>query len=130
MPQWFDRAAASLAALVIIGLAAFLLIRNTPIVQPQLFFALRVVLSLAAAILGATIPGFLKLEWKGGGLIVRAGGALALFVLTFMYTPNLGNAAPPEAKVGVTTDFYKNDYLPLARSVPLDKPFLLWAAAG
>jgi hypothetical protein len=39
--------------------------------------------------LGATIPGFLDMSWSGLGLAVRAGGALALFVLTFTYTPDL-----------------------------------------
>lgn len=85
----FDRIAATFAALVIVGLVAFLLVRNQPITDPRLFFALRVVLSLSAAILGASIPGFLNLRWSGGGLAVRAGGALALFVLTFVYTPDL-----------------------------------------
>lgn len=83
----FDRIAATFAALVIVGLVAFLLIRNQPIADPKLFFAMRVVLSLSAATLGASIPGFLNLRWSGSGLAVRAGGALALFVLTFLYTP-------------------------------------------
>ena len=85
----FDRIAATFAALVIVALAVFLLIRNQPIADPKLFFVLRVVLSFAAATLGASIPGFLDVGWSGGGLAVRAGGALALFVLTFVYTPNL-----------------------------------------
>jgi hypothetical protein len=85
----FDRVAATLAAIVIVGLAVFLLVRNTPISDPKLFFVLRVVLSFSAATLGATIPGFLNVSWSGGGLAVRAGGALALFVLTFVYTPDL-----------------------------------------
>jgi hypothetical protein len=84
-----DRFAATLAALVVVGLAVFLLVRNQPIADPQLFFVLRVVLSFSAAVLGATIPGFLDLRWSGGGLALRAGGALALFVLTFVYTPDL-----------------------------------------
>ena len=87
--QSFDRIAATVAALVIVGLAVFLLIRNQPITDPKLFFVLRVVLSLSAATLGASIPGFLNLRWSGGGLVVRASGALALFVLTFVYTPDL-----------------------------------------
>lgn len=106
-----DRIVAIFAALVIVALAVFLLIRNQPIADPRLFFLLRVVISFSAATLGATIPGFLSVGWSGGGLVVRAGGALALFALTFVYTPNLatdnasglrierkseGPAAPPQ----------------------------------
>jgi hypothetical protein len=85
----FDRLAATLAALVVVGLAVFLLVRNQPIADPKLFFVLRVVLSFSAATLGATIPGFLDIRWSGSGLALRAGGALALFVLTFVYTPDV-----------------------------------------
>ena len=87
-PQ-FDRIVGMLAAIVVVGLAVFLLVRNQPIADPKLFFVLRVVMSLSAATLGSTIPGFLNVGWWGGGLIIRAGGALALFVLTFIYTPDL-----------------------------------------
>jgi hypothetical protein len=87
--QSFDRVAATVAALVVVGLAVFLLVRNQPIADLKLFFVMRVVLSFSSAVLGATIPGFLDLRWTGGGLAVRAGGALALFVLTFVYTPDL-----------------------------------------
>src|SRR5512133_320651 len=85
----FDRIAATCAALVVVGLAAFLLVRNQEIADPRLFFVLRVVVSFATATLGATIPGFLEIGWSGRGLAIRAGGALALFVLTFLYTPDL-----------------------------------------
>lgn len=85
----FDRIAAVCAGLVILGLVVFLLIRNEEIADARLFFALRLVLSFAAAVLGATIPGFLSVGWTSAGLTVRAGGALALFVLTFLYTPDL-----------------------------------------
>jgi hypothetical protein len=85
----FDRAAATLAALVVVGLAVFLLVRNQPIADPKLFFVLRVVISFSAATLGATIPGFLDIRWSGSGFALRAGGALALFVLTFVYTPDV-----------------------------------------
>ena len=40
----FDRVAAVCAALAVVGLAAFLLVRNEAIASPQLFFALRVVI--------------------------------------------------------------------------------------
>jgi hypothetical protein len=62
-----DRIAAIFAGLAIIGLAVFLLIRNEPIADPRLFLVLRVVISFSAAVLGATIPGFLELGWQGRG---------------------------------------------------------------
>jgi hypothetical protein len=85
----FDRVVGMLAAVVVVALAVFLLVRNQPIADPKLFFVLRVVMSLSAATLGSTIPGFLNVGWSGGSLVIRAGGALALFVLTFIYTPDL-----------------------------------------
>jgi hypothetical protein len=87
----FERIAATAAGLVIVGLVVFLLVRNTPVADPKLFFALRVMLSLCAAVLGATIPGFLDLKWSAKAMSIRAGGALALFVLTYTYTPVLEN---------------------------------------
>jgi hypothetical protein len=98
----FDRIAATCAALVVVGLAVFLLIRNQPIADPKLFFVLRVVLSFSAATLGATIPGFLNVGWSRGGLVVRAGGALALFVLTFLYTPDLVTQQGQGAQVTIS----------------------------
>jgi hypothetical protein len=96
----FDRVVATLAALVVLGLVTFLLVRNEPIGDERLFFALRVVLSISAAVFGATIPGFLQLRWSGSGLAVRAGGALALFVLTFVYTPDLGKGPINQTSTG------------------------------
>jgi hypothetical protein len=98
----FDRVAATLAALVVVGLAVFLLVRNQPIADPKLFFVLRVVLSFSAATLGATIPGFLDIRWTGSGLALRAGGALALFVLTFVYTPDVLSDQTGKAKTMIS----------------------------
>ncbi len=86
-PPSLDRLIATFAALVVIGLAVYLLIRNQPINDARLFFVLRVILCFAAATLGATIPGFLDIQWSASGLAIRTGGALALFVLTYIYTP-------------------------------------------
>jgi len=52
------------------------------------FFIFRVVLALAAAAFGATIPGFLKIQvslWAKG--LISAGGALGLFVLIYNVNP-------------------------------------------
>ncbi|MHB8269779.1 hypothetical protein [Bradyrhizobium sp.] len=85
----FDRIVATAASAGVFGLVGYLLIRNEPISDPRLFFALRLVLSFSTAALGATIPGFLNVRWTGNGLVIRAGGALALFLLTYVYTPDL-----------------------------------------
>ena len=45
-------------------------------------------LSLAAAGVAATVPGFLNLDLDlGTSLILRAGGALAIFVVVFFFNP-------------------------------------------
>ena len=84
----FDRVAAVISGLYIILVTSVLLIRGKEIEGPRLFFALRVLLGLAAAIFGATVPGFLDISWtSAAGLSIRAGGALAVFVLIYMFTP-------------------------------------------
>jgi hypothetical protein len=66
----------------------WLVARNEPFRSKDLVLILRIVLSLAVAVLGATIPGFLQLKWSGLGLGIRAGGALALFALTYLLPPS------------------------------------------
>src|SRR5258708_13374969 len=41
----------------------------------NLVVLLRILISLAIAVLGAMIPGFLKVDWKGRRIAIRAGGA-------------------------------------------------------
>lgn len=82
----FDRVVAMLAALVGVGLPLLLLAINKNISEYELDI-LRVVVSLSAAALGATLPGFLNVNLSGGGLTIRAGAALTLFTLSFVYTP-------------------------------------------
>jgi hypothetical protein len=100
-PPW-ERVAAVLAAALILGLVAFLVVRNEPFADPNLVVLVRTILSLAVAVLGGTIPGFLRVGWTVRGAVVRAGGALALFALTFLFTPqvmpSLGPAAIPPLK--------------------------------
>ena len=48
----------------------------------------RIVLSLAAAGVGAMIPGFINIEVNPTvGFLIRAGGALAIFVIVFFFNP-------------------------------------------
>lgn len=67
--------------LVVIALAL-------PNPTPFQLYIFRVILALAAASFGATIPGFIRIDvplWGKG--LIRAGGALALFVLIYMVNP-------------------------------------------
>ncbi|HJS84244.1 MAG TPA: hypothetical protein VJ779_02160 [Acetobacteraceae bacterium] len=52
------------------------------------FEILRIVLALAGGGVGAVIPGFLDLNVKAGAaLALRAGGALAVFVVLYFWSP-------------------------------------------
>jgi hypothetical protein len=50
---------------------------------PSMMFVVRVILSVAAAGVGAVIPGLLQVKTP----YVRAGGALALAVIVFFFNP-------------------------------------------
>jgi hypothetical protein len=47
-------------------------------------FVYRVILALAAAGIGAVLPGFIEIKYKN---FIRAGGALAIFVLVYFWNP-------------------------------------------
>ena len=66
-----------------------LLVIAIVIPQPSDFqlFVFRLILSLAAAAVGAVIPGFLEVSGKKEKLTLRAGGAIALFVIVYLLNP-------------------------------------------
>jgi len=82
-----ERVIAVLAGATGLGLALFILVRNQPIADPSLAQALRLILSFSTAVLGATCPGFLNISWSTKGKIIRAGGAFALFLVTYTVAP-------------------------------------------
>jgi hypothetical protein len=90
---------------VVSGLAFLILLLAIavwiPNPTPFQIFIFRVVLALAAAAFGATIPGFLRIElplWGKG--LISATGALALCVLVYLINPpalmDSNPSAPPE----------------------------------
>jgi hypothetical protein len=91
---WLERGVVGATSLFIVGLVGYLVIRNEPIADQNMVVMLRILLSLAVSVLGAVIPGFVHVSWKGSGLAIRAGGALALFVLTFLITPQVLPSSP------------------------------------
>ena len=60
---------------------------------PFQYNVFRTVLSLAAAGVAAMIPGFINIEWDTTGLLIRAGGTLAIFVIVFFFNPAMLPAA-------------------------------------
>ena len=65
----------------------WLAFKNASLTEPQ-FEILRIVLALAGGGVGAMIPGFLELNMKAGTkLALRAGGALAVIVVLYFWSP-------------------------------------------
>src|SRR4051812_4994474 len=61
----------------------------------QQFEILRIVLALAGGGVGAVVPGFLDLHFKAGTkLALRAGGALAVFVVLYFWSPTHWQTSP------------------------------------
>ncbi len=72
---------------VAIGLVLWLAFRAETLNEQQ-FEILRIVLALAGGGVGAVIPGFLDVSMKAGAkLALRAGGALAVFVVLYFWSP-------------------------------------------
>ncbi len=90
VPALWEKIVAAVCAVSIISFVIYLAIRNEPIIDPNVVIFFRICLSLAIAIVGAVIPGFLQIDFTSPrGIIIRAGGALALFVLSYIYTPTV-----------------------------------------
>lgn len=73
----------------VVFIAAMLLLAlKFPKPTPFQYNIFRTVFALAAAGVAAMIPGFLNLELNSSvGLLIRAGGALAVFVIVFFFNP-------------------------------------------
>jgi len=85
-----------IAALIIFVLAI-------PNPTDQQFEVIRIVIALAAGGVAAVIPGFLNLRLGlGSKLVLRAGGALAVFVVVYFYSPAHW-AAPSQGSIHENT---------------------------
>jgi hypothetical protein len=100
-PSAWEKGAAYAAALLTVLLVGFLTIRNEPFSDPNVVVLVRIILSLAVSVLGATVPGFLQVDLSWRGWAVRSGGALALFLVTFFGTPRVLSSAPPQAQPAI-----------------------------
>ena len=101
MPSWvlIVSVASALVFIAVLLMLAVLI----PHPSPFQMFVFRIVLALAAAAFGATIPGFFKIQLplpsKG---LLHAGGALGLFVLIFLVNPPELISSPEKDKTLLT----------------------------
>lgn len=110
-PAQWEKITAVAVAFFIVGLISFLVIRDKPFSDLNFAIFVRILLSLSCAVLGAVIPGFLQVDLHKKGLAVRAGGALALFIITFFFTPSvISSPQKPEINTSFAQKNYKENY--------------------
>ncbi len=89
VPALWEKIVGYGCAVSVIGFILFLVVRNVRFEDPNYVIFVRILLSLACAVVGGIAPGFLGIDWRVGGLAIRAGGALAIFVITFFWSPKV-----------------------------------------
>lgn len=84
-------------------------IHNPTPFQDRVF---RIVLALSASGIAANLPGFLNIDLNSGkGIVIGAGGAIAVFVIVYFFTPRLMNSSKPVSiqEKGKPFDLNEND---------------------
>lgn len=100
-PALWERIIAVVCAVVAFLVVFIIVLRKEPFADPNQVVLIRIVLSLAVGIIGAVVPGFLRIDLRGKGIAIRAGGASALFVISFFFSPTvhpLETKPPPPAR--------------------------------
>jgi hypothetical protein len=92
------------------------------------FFVFRVVLALAAAGVAAMIPGFLSVQL---GAVVRAGGAIAVFVIVYFLNPaRLLTDSDPGSLPAGDPRATAEAYLDVADTLDFDRTWALFSATA
>lgn len=94
---WQVVAAFSFGVVFVVAIMVIAIYRPNP--TPFEYTIFRIVIALAAAGVGAILPGFLNVSFKN---LLRAGGALALFVVVYFFAPALPTPvdAPVDEPIG------------------------------
>ena len=124
-----ERIIASLVMAWVIILTSYMIFQDHALSEASMYF-LKILLSLSGAVMLATLPGFLDINYGVGGLTVRAAGGAAAFVFIFTQSPHLpalkSTASPhphtQSGRPGATShkSGYDRDSMPLLFALSLD----------
>lgn len=83
-----DKTTAFIFGVLFCGVLAYAGLRQGATIDDRQFFILRMLAAVSAAGVAAMIPGFIDVDMgKGTKVAIRAGGALAVFVVVFLVNP-------------------------------------------
>lgn len=100
-PSWEKKAGFAFGVIFIT--AIFLAVLFIPVTSPEQTFVFRTILALAAAGVGGVLLGRLDLKGSMNKWTIRAGGALAIFVIVYMFSP--GTYKVSMKAIGDNADF-------------------------
>ena len=83
-----ERVIASLVMAWVIILTTYMIFQDHALSHASMYF-LKIILSLSGAVMLATLPGFMDVNYTVGGFSVRAAGGAAAFVFIYTQSPNL-----------------------------------------
>jgi len=100
VPLWERIAIFAFGAIFVVALLLLAVVFPKP--TPFQYTVFRIVLALAAAGVATLVPGIIEVKYK---TIIRAGGALAVFVIVYFFGPAILGVAPSEAPRIVISKF-------------------------
>src|SRR5262245_2084815 len=83
-----ERVIASLVMAWVIMLTSYMIFQDKELSEASMYF-LKILLSLSGAVMLATLPGFMDINYSVGGLSIRAAGGAAAFVFIYTQSPHL-----------------------------------------
>lgn len=72
----------------VIMLTSYMIFQDKELSEASMYF-LKILLSLSGAVMLATLPGFMDINYSVGGLSIRAAGGAAAFVFIYTQSPHL-----------------------------------------
>lgn len=88
-PTVLERSIGLFIGVIIIGIALYLVITNHKFEDKNTALIMRLVLSVGMGAVGATVPGFLRVDYKKKGLVIRTAGGMAVFFITLAFSPKV-----------------------------------------